>query len=522
MEKKVSGIFGKKSEVDFQQKHFWNLLISLFGFCLAMLAVVSARPSLPVYEARYLVGLMTLVLTTSVLINQRLRNPYADILHIVFFFFYVVRATTLLLYPLSSDLLNPPLPIGSVSRSTVFLILAFISLVVGCQLFLRRPIVETGDLTPQETSLIKAILWISTLLMLANACFDVITFAACKDVYLGIANSVFAILDAVFDSWRVLILLTPILALYGGLLSSSDRLMAIGNLVLLGGVGIYMGQKSSVLQIILYLLFPLVLKLRSSERVKLTKLMIYSVLIIALAMAGFALGKVMRVVQLNNYGCTGDHSKIEMLAYSGLILDGQASQEIAATSHVGRSNRAFDIMNSLSYRTGYFDFFVEKLSNPAYLEVVTFKQYFMAITDKVTPGFDVFNVPFISRTIYYAHHPDAVPGEMTNSEQITLFGEAGLLFGWGALLYLPFVCWLLGKTHRILHRLAGSSMLAKNLVYLFMLQLFYYWIEGMGLDMLLVLNLLHTGIFMLSVLLLAGGMVATSRLCTRLWRSPRP
>jgi len=465
--------------------------------------------------------MMTLVLTASVLINQRLRNPYVDILHIVFFFFYVLRAIALLLYPLSSDLLNPPLPIGSVTKSTVFLILAFISLAVGCQLFLRSPLVEMGTLTPLETSLIKAALWISTVLTLANAYFNISTFMDCKYVYLGVANSAFAILHAVFDSWRVLILLTPILVLYGGFLSNSERLMAIGNLVLLGGVGIYMGQKSSVLQILLYLLFPLVLKLRSSERVKPTKLISYSILIVALAMAGFMLGKVMRVVQLNNYGCTGDQSKIEILSYSGLILAGQGSQEFAAKPSAVRSSQTLEIMmNSLSYRTGYFDFFVEKFSNPAYLEVVTFKQYFMAIIDKVTPGFDVFNVPFVSRTIYYVHHPEAVPGEMTNSEQITLFGEAGLLFGWGALLYLPFVCWLLGRMHRILHRVAGSSMLTKNLVYLFVLQFFYYWIEGMGLDMLLVLNLLHTGIFILGILILAAGIVGTHRLCTWLW-SPR-
>lgn len=488
----------------------WALLFSLLGLCLAILAMSSAQPDLPAYEARYLIALMTLVLTVSVLINQRLRNPYVDILHIVFFLFYVVRAVALLMFPLTSDLLNPPLATGAVSYATTFLIFAFIALVVGCQSFLRRPLPEIGSLSPLDTSIMKAILWISTVIVLANVCYYIASYMLCNDLYQGIANSAMAILHAVFDSWRTLFFLVPILVLYGGFLSNLERLLAISNLALFVGVGIFIGLKSSVLQVTLYFLFPMVLRLSLSRGSRMRNLTLYFVLFTAIAICGFALGKTMRVVHLNNYGCSNGHSKIEMLGNVASVLEGQGSPNMGAAPSLGGSKTILQLADGFSYRTGYFDFTVEKLSNSAYASVVTFRQYFMAIVDKVTPGFDVFNVPFVSRSIYYAHHPNSVPGQMMNSEQLTLFGEAGLLFGWGAPLYFLLACWLLGLLHRFLHRLAGSNMLAKNLAFLFVLQLFYYWIEGMGLDMLFILHLLHTGIFTLGVLLLAWGVVAAS------------
>ena len=495
-------------------KKFSTILLILLGLCLAILAVGGARPNLPVYEVRYLIALMTLVLTASALINERLRNPYVDILHIVFLFFYVVRAIALLIYPLSTDLSGTPLPISAVSNSTVFLILAFISLVVGCHLFLRRPLVELRSLNPLETSVVRVALWISTVLVLVNGYYYITTFMQCNiNVYAGISNSALAILHHVFDLWRALILLIPAIVLYGGLLSNSERLVAICNLVLIAAVGVFTGSKSSILLIILYFLFPMVMKLRSSEVLKLRGLIIPFVLLTALVGAGFMGGKAMRIIHINDT-CTTDSSKIEMAVYFRALLRGQVDPETGVVKYFLNPDKGaiLQLTDNFSYRTGYFDFFVEKFSNPAYLDVVTLKRYSMAITDKLTPGFDVFNVPFVSRSIYYAHHPGSVPGSMTNSEQLTVFGEAGLLFGWGALLFLPFFCWLLGGLHRILHRLAGDSMLAKNLVFLFMLQLFYYWIEGMGLDMLLVLHLLHSGIFILCVGFLAWGTVAASRL----------
>jgi hypothetical protein len=503
---------------EYHKKIFTSLII-LLGISLAFFSAGTAIPDSPVYEARYLIALMTLVLTASVLINQRLCNPFADILHIVFFFFYVARSTVLLMYPLSSDLLSPPLATGVASNSTIFLILAFISLAVGCQLFLRGVAVEMGALNPRDISFLKACLWISTVIVLGNACYYAITFLQCENVYAGISNSALAILQSIFDSWRSLILLSPIIVLYGGYLSNSEKGVAIGNLILLSGIGILIGQKSTALQIILYLLFPLVLKIRSSD-LALRKLALHSVLLLAFAAAGFTLGKAMRVVQLNYYGCSSGHSKLEILGNVRALLDGQGSDEISLTPAEGYSNPTVRLIDNFSYRTGYFDFFVEKHSNPAYQKVVTIQQYYMAIVDKVTPGFDVYDVPFVSRSIYYAHHPGAVPGEMTNSEQLTVFGEAGLLFGWGALLFLPFVCWLLGHLHRTVHRQVEGSLLAKYLVYLFVLQLFYYWVEGMGLDMLFVLHFLYTGIFMSGVLFIACCIVNLQELHLRWRRAP--
>lgn len=247
--------------------------------------------------------------------------------------------------------------------------------------------------------------------------------------------------------------------------------------------------------------------------------MLYAAIVFSLIVAGYIMGKTMRIIHLNDYGCVtgainGEKSSTnfgKLLQLGGIdeILQGRGSIEMTSKMNSSSLKESLDLvlplLEGFSYRSGYYDFFLEKYINPAYSDLITLKQYSMAIIDKVTPGFDVFNVPFISRSIYYAHHQGAIPGTMMNSEQITVFGEAALLFGWGGLIYLPLMCWAIAFLHKALSRQVRDYKLGKIFVYLFTLQIFYYWIEGMGLDMLLVLHLLYTGIYMFGILVIAWG-----------------
>jgi len=495
---------------------FGDFTILIFGFIIAILSVYGANPELKLYETRYKIVIIVSILTASFIINQRFKNPFVDILHVVYCVFYLLRIEVLLILPLKSDALELGLSAGTVSSSLLFLTLSFIALVTGCHLFLSKTCVETGILNIVETKVVKAILWCVTVIVVFNLAYYTVTFLDCNEnPYINSQKPILAILHAIFDGWRALFFLLPILIIYSSSLSKSDRIVAYINIIILGMIGILIGQKSIVLQILLYLLFSLVVKYRSSGFLDLKEIWIKVILLLVLILPSYMLGKASRTIHLNHYCNSSVAGKVGALASYESIMEGRGEEKSSIREEQGEEKSSISIkrssfdrnlletMNGLSERTGYFDLFIERFTNPVYLDVVTFKRYYMAVIDKVTPGFDVYDVPFVSRSIYYAQHIGSVPGEMTNSEQITLFGEAWLLFGWGSLLYLPFMCFLFRLLNNFLNYYTKSSKLLKNIAFLFVLQLFYYWVEGMGLDMLIILHLLHTGLYTLFILALA-------------------
>ena len=118
----------------------------------------------------------------------------------------------------------------------------------------------------------------------------------------------------------------------------------------------------------------------------------------------------------------------------------------------------------------------------------------------MTPGFDVFYISFASRRLYTILNPDATPGVMGNSMQMTFFAEMWLLMGWWSLLALFFAPLFFCCLVYVGKRTFQNSTIIQILIYSYILSLFYYWIEGMGTDMLLVLHGVYSLIF-LTVLL---------------------
>jgi hypothetical protein len=138
------------------------------------------------------------------------------------------------------------------------------------------------------------------------------------------------------------------------------------------------------------------------------------------------------------------------------------------------------LVHLFSYRIGYLDFFLEKLSLEIYRPVVTFNYYYKSVIDKITPGFDVFHTSYMSRALYWAR--EGMTYEGTNSEQITLFAESYILFGFfSILIYFLFLF-----SFRLALQYYKNMLSIKYAFYsFFVLQVFYDWIIGFGLDMLI-------------------------------------
>lgn len=96
---------------------------------------------------------------------------------------------------------------------------------------------------------------------------------------------------------------------------------------------------------------------------------------------------------------------------------------------------SFDLFDSISYRVGYLDFFIDKVSQPVYLPAFNFTNYIKSLIDGLTPGFNVWgDIPLVSRAVFNSYFGPSVG---PNSEAITIFAEAYLLLGdFSPLIYL--------------------------------------------------------------------------------------
>ncbi|MDA9696695.1 oligosaccharide repeat unit polymerase, partial [Candidatus Pelagibacter sp.] len=101
------------------------------------------------------------------------------------------------------------------------------------------------------------------------------------------------------------------------------------------------------------------------------------------------------------------------------------------------------VFTGLIGRLSYFEFYIEKIINTNfYIHVINFEYYFKVIIDKLTPGFDIYNLGFASRELYKSYYTLSDPNVM-NSEQITIFAEAFILFKYFSMFYYVFIIFLL-------------------------------------------------------------------------------
>ncbi len=150
------------------------------------------------------------------------------------------------------------------------------------------------------------------------------------------------------------------------------------------------------------------------------------------------------------------------------------------------------IAKSFFSRGGYYDFASELISSPSYLysNLFTFSNYYKSIVDNVlTPGFDLYDVPKISNLLVYRYKFnifDKISKRYLNeqgnynSDQITIFAEFELLFGYLAFpLFFCFALSIKWLYFKIQNRKNNFSFLAKR----FSILLFFtYMVNSFGFD----------------------------------------
>ena len=148
-------------------------------------------------------------------------------------------------------------------------------------------------------------------------------------------------------------------------------------------------------------------------------------------------------------------------------------------------------LSKIFSRVGYLDISSEIISNKnRYESIFTPGYYLKSFVDNwFTPGFDIFDTPKVSRSLYFAHQyvnnevPSkkfALSNNMYHSDMLTIYGEFFMLFGWWSLLivflfsyFLKFLYCLKFKSNDF-----GIISFLRPLTLLF----FYWSLNSFGLD----------------------------------------
>ena len=109
---------------------------------------------------------------------------------------------------------------------------------------------------------------------------------------------------------------------------------------------------------------------------------------------------------------------------------------------------------AITERIGYLDFYIEKQSNyeKYYKDKINLNYYYKPILDRLSPGIDLFNVPFASNVIQEEYFKKIYKEKkikkefvthITNSEQLTIFAETESLFGKFSVFYYLSIIFLI-------------------------------------------------------------------------------
>ena len=425
-----------------------NLFLSATIFVLFFVMQGDARGT---YLEHAQVPLYGIILTEILLIlgNKIFKNPFLDTINLIFIVFFLLRVPFIYGDDVVSDVYLRNVDIDKVSYAIYVLNFDLIAL-SACVLFLMpaRAYFETYDIS---NDVCNRILKFTSLILASNILYIAFAFK------LGESNlpSAVAIFFALFNWGSILILLVPLLVLMGKKIAVKYRVYLYLQLLVCVLLVMYTGSKSGLFQIFaLYLISLIAIRSPTTHRISIWTLLMV-IMFLAVATVMFILGDIFNKIQ---------RSQVEASDWYDLLI---ASLDKLSV-----------VLNSVSYRIGYLDFYIDKLTQEVYASAFQLKYYVMAVLDAVSPGFDFFgDVPLVSRAVYNNYFGISIG---PNSEVSTVFAEAHQLFG-----YLSIVAYLFVLSVILFIRKYMKSFTTdygKAIIRIFIVYMFYNYMMGIGID----------------------------------------
>ncbi len=175
-------------------------------------------------------------------------------------------------------------------------------------------------------------------------------------------------------------------------------------------------------------------------------------------------------------------SAFRRLSYDPSYYSQYSLLEILNLNFLQYDDFLYKAIGAISSRLSYIDFSVSKISSSIiYVDFININYYFKAIIDKLTPGFDLYNIPFVTRSIYWvseSSEPSAT--SIMNSQLIPIYAELDILFGFYSILFTISFFYFFNKLFFVINKIKN-----KELAGLFLILLGYYLFSynlGMALD----------------------------------------
>ncbi len=396
----------------------------------------------------------------TIVINGKRKNIFLEMLIILILSCYYLRIPILLCSDAPTTLTRISVSPGLVNHKILELCYHYLAL--SFAIIIINPKINKFSFNPDRQKA-KKILLFSSALILFGIVSDI------PQVALNLGH--FIIISRVCEPTILTLILITFIIASGRFISKGYKYWAITLIIIYSAYLCYMGSKQSIVLVLLQIIIarlvcygPIVINIRD---------LITTIILFPLILGNFLAGSIMRLYQ---------RGVIE----GGGVID---SFRIMGNSFI-------NMFYSVSSRMGYFDYYVESSLNSHYLPYISFKYYFKSIVDKLTPGFDVFNVPFASRMFQYAR--TGVMNETMVSDQVTLFGEASVIFSF----FSPVMFFIMIMFFNFLIKKRPSNNFFMNIFYLaIVFRIYFGWINGFGFDMFFITDLVCNILFFLCILI---------------------
>ncbi len=423
-----------------------NLFLSVTLAVLFFVLIGDERGTYLEYAQTPLYGIIFTELILIIL-NKKLKNRLIDIVNLNFIIFFILRIPFIYGGGLISDVYSRNCDIGDVSDALYVLNIQLIILVVCTLLF--NPVKSFEKFTISDT-IFARVLHFSAVVLMINIIRVLFFFGIGENTMPAIFNIFFAI----FNHTSIFIIIVPLLLFIKATTAFKYKALLYIQLLISILIVMFEGNKSGILQIFAIYLVSIIAIYGSSYIVKF-KLMVFSIALFFTSIIMFLLGNI-----FNKIG----RGHLEAIDWYEIFKP--------AISDLSKA------INSFSYRIGYLDFYIDKLTQDVYLSAFQVKLYIMAVLDAVSPGFDFFgNVPLASRAVYNNYFGESGG---PNSEAITVFAEAHHFAGFFSFITYIFVLSIMFLINKVHFFKEDGFPGAVKLIFIYII--FFQYMLGAGID----------------------------------------
>ncbi len=465
-----------------------NINLFYYFFSLLILIFIFFKNDLNSFDnSKFQLLLLLIVFIISIYIENFKKNILLKILIFHFFIFYIFRIPFSVI---QDNQIFDVRFVGSteIKNSIIILVLQYISIFFA--IFIVNPQINFNNTLKNKNEnlmIINSVLYLILLIMFLNFLFNLFGTINYENY-----SKYLAVIFNIFNSKRLSIVFITLIfyAIYREYKIKNLKYLAIIFFIIYIVDTIYLaGSRSSILHICL-LLYMLSLYYLKLEKISI-KLIILSIFFLPIILISFFISTVFKALSLKEIRYTFAHQD------PLLFLNAMFDQFFSIIFIAGTD------------RIAYLNFFIEKLSNKRmYENIINFNYYFKSFIDRVTPGIDFFNVPLAAKDMQRSYSNKAFEEgllsepwilRVTNSEQITIFAETQILYGYFSIFFYLLFFLILKITCKLLN---NSNIIYQQLINIFILVLFFDWLTGFGLDFFSI-NVVYSVFFLIVIIFIS-------------------